>query len=312
MSLPAVLKQKLLALFGNTGVSSETPDDGALAYDAVDGLLFRSGGTWVEFFTTPFGDNNIRVGAGFCEVSYTNDAAGTAVKKFCILTAIGTVKTALMSSTGGVQGVVVSGAGTSGNPSVAIGGIATVTFDGSATAGHYVQLSATNAGEGHDAGATYPTSGQVLGIVIGLVSGSDYSIAVFGPEIRGDADVSATRAIAYCFDGNGAALTATQSVAFRVPYACTIASWSINAKSSDSGPTATIKVWKIASGTASPSVANSINTSGVQLTTGTAVTSTTLSDFTTLAIAAGDYVVIQLSAVANATQIGFTLGVTET
>lgn len=300
-----------MSFFTGLNFAAGPGEDGDIGYDSVDGFVIWFNGAWNNFFTTAIGDNNIRVGAGFCEISYTNDGAGTANKKFCILTASGTVKTALTSSTGGVQGVVVSGAGTSGNPSVAIGGIATVTFDGSATAGHYVQLSATNAGEGRDAGATYPTSGQVLGIVIGLVSGSDYSIAVFGPEIRGDADVSATRAISYCFDGNGAALTATQSVPFRVPYAATITSWSISAKSSDSGPTATIKVWKIASGTASPSVANSINTAGVQLTTGTAVTSTTLSDFTTTAIAAGDYMVFQLSAVANATQISFTLGVTE-
>ena len=66
------------------------------------------------------------------------------------------------------------------------------------------------------------------------------------------------------------------------------------------GCTATVKFWKIATGTATPTSTNSINTSGVAISTGTAIHSTTLSDFTTTAVAANDIFAVQLSAVANA------------
>jgi hypothetical protein len=64
--------------------------------------------------------------------------------------------------------------------------------------------------------------------------------------------------------------------------------------------TATIKFWKVASGTSTPTTSNNINTSGVSLSTGTNIYSTTVTDFTTTVITAGDIIAIDLSAVANA------------
>jgi hypothetical protein len=61
------------------------------------------------------------------------------------------------------------------------------------------------------------------------------------------------------FDGGGLALSAGKTTYRTIPYACTIQAWNITA---DTG-TATIKIWRIATGTAIPTVANSINTSGV-------------------------------------------------
>jgi hypothetical protein len=51
---------------------------------------------------------------------------------------------------------------------------------------------------------------------------------------------------------------------------------------------ATVEVWKVAAGTASPTSADSISTSGVSISSGTAIHSTTLTDFTTTTVSAGD------------------------
>jgi hypothetical protein len=96
----------------------------------------------------------------------------------------------------------------------------------------------------------------------------------------------------------GSALSSgsTSYLMLTVPFACTIVSWDIMA---DAG-TATVKLWKVATGTAIPTSSNSINTSGLSLSTGTAIHSTTLTDFTTTSITANDIVAFNLSAVATA------------
>ncbi len=105
-------------------------------------------------------------------------------------------------------------------------------------------------------------------------------------------------------DPGGSALTAgaTQYGVMVVPFACTIASWDIAV---DAG-TASIKLWRVATGgTAIPTSANSINTSGVAIASGTYIHSTTLTDFTSTAIAANDVVAINLSAAATAKYVHF-------
>lgn len=91
------------------------------------------------------------------------------------------------------------------------------------------------------------------------------------------------------------------------PYAGTISGWSIVV---DAG-TATVKVWKIASGTAKPTVANVINTSGVAISSGTAVISTTTSDFTTTAVTADDIFAFDITAASGVAEITFQLKITK-
>lgn len=107
------------------------------------------------------------------------------------------------------------------------------------------------------------------------------------------------RSFGATFDGGGSALTARTSPPQTIPFACTISAWNIMA---DTG-TATVKVWKVATGTAIPTVSNSINTSGVSLSSGTAVRSTTLTDFTSTAVSANDIFRIDLTTVATATMV---------
>jgi hypothetical protein len=83
------------------------------------------------------------------------------------------------TDTDGIQGVVVSGGGTSGNALIAREGIASCTFDGATTAGDAVVNSTTTAGDCHDTGsATRPTGNQLLGYVLASGSGGLTSMIV--------------------------------------------------------------------------------------------------------------------------------------
>lgn len=97
-------------------------------------------------------------------------------------------------------------------------------------------------------------------------------------------------------DTTGPALTSGPVVYFTVPYACTIAAWNISV---DAG-TATLDIWKIATGTAIPTVANTITAAALPaIASGTSIHSTTLSGWTT-AVAANDIFGLQLKTVATA------------
>jgi hypothetical protein len=107
------------------------------------------------------------------------------------------------------------------------------------------------------------------------------------------------RSFGAVFDGGGSALTARTAPPGVIPFACTISAWNIMA---DAG-TATINVWKVGTGTAIPTVSNKINTSGVALASGTAIHSTTVTDFTSTTVTAGDMYRIDLTTVATATMV---------
>jgi hypothetical protein len=105
----------------------------------------------------------------------------------------------------------------------------------------------------------------------------------------------------------GTALTASILGYFTVPVACTITGWDIAV---DAG-TATVKTLKVAAGTAIPTLgSNSISTSGVAISSGTVVQSTTLTDFTTAAIAAHDIIAADMITTSGVGYINFQLEVT--
>jgi hypothetical protein len=97
-------------------------------------------------------------------------------------------------------------------------------------------------------------------------------------------------------DTGGSALTSGSVVYFTVPYTCTISAWNATV---DAG-TVTFDIWKIATGTAVPTVTNTITASALPaISTGTALHSTTLTSWTT-SVSANDIVGIQLKTVATA------------
>jgi hypothetical protein len=113
-------------------------------------------------------------------------STGTTANKLAKLTGAGTAVLATTSDTGGnVLGIVVGGAGTSGNAQIAVSGQATCVFDGGTTANDFVQVSISVNGDCHDGGSSFPTTGgQILGFVLSTnASGGSYSILVVPPTI---------------------------------------------------------------------------------------------------------------------------------
>jgi len=92
---------------------------------------------------------------------------------------------AATTDTNGILGVCVTGCGITGSGVIQQSGAAILAFDGSTTAGDYVIISPTVAGYGHDAGANYPSSGQVIGRVLSTNTGiGDYVVNLYGPDVR--------------------------------------------------------------------------------------------------------------------------------
>lgn len=119
---------------------------------------------------------------------------------------------------------------------------------------------------------------QPLGSIIGTITGS-----------VGDCSGSST------INANATAYTGTLKTAG------TITGWDITALASGGGApgTVTFKTWCVNGGTAAPNSGNSINTSGVSLSSGTYVSSSTVSDFS-VTRAAGDHCAISFTAVGTA------------
>lgn len=108
-------------------------------------------------------------------VRYPNEAGtGTTVNKLAKLTgAPSTAIIAAVTDTEGIIGIVVAGAGAAGSADIAFSGKALCDFDSATTAGHYVTIDTSTAGDCMDTGAaTYPTSGQVIGVVTSTNGGA--------------------------------------------------------------------------------------------------------------------------------------------
>lgn len=95
---------------------------------------------------------------------------------------------------------------------------------------------------------------------------------------------------------NSSALTTSYTAYFSVPFACTISAYDLLVDATDT--TLRVKFWKVATGTAIPTVSNSISTNGLGVPSGTNVKSTTLSDFTTTTVTKDDIMAMNVS-VAN-------------
>lgn len=118
------------------------------------------------------------------------------------------------------------------------------------------------------------------------------------PVVRATTPADARKhTVNFVFNGGGTALATSNTVAVVVPFACTISGYNLAA---DAG-TFTVKIWKKASGTAIPTISDVINTSGLALATGTALISTTTSDFTSTTNTANDIWIAAITAVATAT-----------
>ncbi len=182
-----------------------------------------------------------------------------------------------------------------------------------ATAGTWDVLGGTNqikpVAKSADPLATYYLSSadaQLKNAVnLGALTTGVLKITVAG-SVATPSSVSSTRGLSFTFTGGGAAIASGSTLYLRVPFACTIVDYSIMSTTAE---TVTLKLWRVATGgTAIPAVGNSISTSGVSLSSGTAVYSTTVSDFTSLAIAANDLIAANITAITASEFVNYTIG----
>jgi hypothetical protein len=112
-----------------------------------------------------------------------------------------------------------------------------------------------------------------------------------------------TSQMGFSLDGGGSAVTAGPVVgSWTAPTDGTITGWSISAEGT--APTCTIDVWKVADGTALPTVAGSIMGTKPALSIGNHIRSATLTGWTT-SFSAGDIFMFNVDATTNGTAITF-------
>lgn len=226
---------------------------------------------------------NVTTSAGSC-------ATTVAAAPLSAITGLGTSVATALGIAIGSAGAPVTNGGALGTPSSGVGtnltGIPLGALTGLGTG------VATALGDNVGSAGALVTNGGALGTPS---SGT-------GTNLTG---IPTTRTVQFSFGTPGGSAISAGVLGYqRMPYACTgLASWSITV---DAG-TATVKTWKIASGTAIPTTSNSISTSGVAISTGTNITSTTVTDFTTQTTTANDIIAADLSAVSGVGFIGFEL-----
>jgi len=165
-----------------------------------------------------------------------NNAGSTGTTLDTLTSLTGAPSTAVITSAGatsGVVGITIANPGTTGNATIQTNGLVLCVFDGATTANHYVGISSGTAGDCTDAGASFPTSGQVIGRVLTTNGGAGtYIINLFPSEVRGSSGSSGTVTSASFTGGLISVGTPTTTPAFTVagasggiPYFASSSTW---------------------------------------------------------------------------------------
>jgi hypothetical protein len=122
-------------------------------------------------------------------VIYVANEAGTGTIQGKLVKLTGAPSTAIIAAitdTSGVVGICVNNCGTTSTATIQVWGQVNCAFDSATTAGHYIQIDTSTAGDCMDTGAaTPPTSGQSIGRVLSTNGGAgSYSIDLFASEIQ--------------------------------------------------------------------------------------------------------------------------------
>ena len=188
-------------------------------------------------------------------------------------------------------------------------GAGTVTTTGSPANGNLAKFTGATSVSNADLTGDVTTSGTVATTIAASAVGTT-KIAANAVTSAKMYSGAGSRSLGYSFGdvATGSALTTAEVGYITLPHnfaTCTISGWHIMA---DAG-TATLKTARIATGgTALPTVgSNSISTSGVSLASGTLINSTTVTDFTSTTLSAGDTLGFFITTVATAKQITFQL-----
>jgi hypothetical protein len=149
-----------VVIAGTSGVY--TQDNANFFYDATNHRLGIGTATPTQALAV-FG--NIDAGGTNGYLTEIANATATATHLVTLTTSSPVQATnATTATTDGVVGIAV-GTTAAGNMQVAVNGQATCAFDGATTAGDFVTISSTTAGDCHDAGAARPAGSQSIGRV---------------------------------------------------------------------------------------------------------------------------------------------------
>lgn len=166
--------------FGATGATGTAGNSGTNGSNGAMGATGATGATGSATTATSFTCNGTCT-SGFLMklVPFNNGTQGQSTR----------VTNNTTSNLTAVVGIATSSS-TSGNlVNVAQYGTASCTFDNSVNQGDYVQVSSTNNGFCTDAGSTYPTSNQIVGIALSSSNsgstGTSQTIYIFGDQVRG-------------------------------------------------------------------------------------------------------------------------------
>jgi hypothetical protein len=216
---PTTCTSQLLSAISARGAgtcSSITPAELPVATTSALGAVQPDGST----ITIVAGVISAAAASGTSTLTIANaGSTGTTIHTLTKLTgAPSTAVIAATTDTGGIVGVTTSASATTGNATIQINGAATCVFAGATTAGHYVGISSATAGNCVDAGATYPTSGQVVGRVLSTnASAGTYSIDIFPSEIQAQAGGSGITNLATGAGLTGGPITTTGTIATASP-----------------------------------------------------------------------------------------------
>ena len=121
------------------------------------------------------GNNQLGLGTKYLDISIPNGPVGTTLYK--LVSGTGDPLKALRAPVGNdkLLGVCVSGCGTTGSPRIAVRGRALCTFDKAPTAGNFVKLSDTTAGNCQDQ-ASKPSTGFVGMVYSSAPQGGSYEV----------------------------------------------------------------------------------------------------------------------------------------
>ena len=165
---------------------------------AIGNSVFQQVGT-SEFAPASTG-KRINLGTGSQQVVEVANAAVTGTTQNRLAKLTGAPSTAVIATTTDTTklvGIVIAGAGTTGNAQIVTNGNVTCEFDGSTTAGNYVGASTTTNGKCTDLGASLPNTGvQVIGRVLETIgSAGNATVFIFtGEQGRGGTSGSGTTA----------------------------------------------------------------------------------------------------------------------
>lgn len=148
-------------------------------------------------------------------------------------------------------------------------------------------------------GGTITATGTIACASCVTASSPGLGYAHFAGSTQAATSVTIPRGLSFTIgDPAGSALTVASTTTdyLTVPFGCTISAYNLVI---DAG-TITVKFWRKATGTAIPTSSDSISTSGVSISSGTAIHSTTTSDFTSTTVTANDIIAMNVTAVSSA------------